>query len=464
MSGDEVDVILNNIYRKSAGNTRWKAASSIQNLNIQNSYDDLHSSFQKFPSSPFTAATGDYINIMKMINCLLFIQNQKEIAISLCSISPADKYIGFKISFGSEKHQIQIDQVQLLLSSLTEENVEISDVDSQRQEGMIKVENEDEIFIYSFDFDTFTINGYSSAVNENFVEKSVSFVAKSQIFDQFYVIIWKTLISMMYLPDTSLILSLGKNALLCNIPKSNNRFEDFAKLLFPGLATQMYSHSESSSEIQATSTATIVYMVKAPKMSSDSKSSSENIQREKKSATSLFLLFTFLNGIPQESNCTLAHDVLSSISWSDLSISFIPLPNNHNNIIIEDEKFDQDFLKSLKHSLSLPFATCSSVVNRPGTIIIAFLNTTKESAKAISRVALTEAFRKMKGVIRDKKKSFARLNKIWESIDSISNGISNILSEDQVYENVWDACCQIQNAAYLKKSKLEFQIEDSQLI
>ena len=62
----------------------------------------------------------------------------------------------------------------------------------------------------------------------------------------------------------------------------------------------------------------------------------------------------------------------------------------------------------------------------------------------------------------NKKRTGDLLSRQTGDMDAIRHFIAFAIY--QVYENVWDACCQIQNSAYLKKPKLELQMDDSQLI
>lgn len=475
MDSDKTRSILEFIFDKIYNFRKWKECLSIPFQNTED-YNQLRIFFEDIPKVPLTTINGEYIDIISLIQVLLSLNETYSINISLFQFAPIeDNIIGIKISFGQNIYKIDIDCIKLILSTITRHDISVSDFQSQYLEGIIKVDNGDELLVFSFDFDTFTINGYSSISKNKKDFHSISFVAKCNIFDEFYSFTNKFMLSMVYYPNKSLCVSLGSNSLLLNFPKTQNRFIDIAEYLFPGSIKHVYSHTEKSEEINALSSATIIHLAFPTNMSSNSfvsnslnqsqkdKCCQQLAEREKFSANSIFMLFTFLNNIPQESNCQLSLDLLSSVTWSDLSISFVPMPiGNKNPSKKINENSSDEFNNYIENARNIPYCTCSTIVGKPGTVIIAFLNTTKESAKAVSRTALVKAFEKMQGLMT-KSKSYVRLNRIWQSIDTISSCISSILGDESYYEDVWNGCCAVLAKRKVARKKVQNNSENEDI-
>lgn len=457
MNSNEAMPILEFIFDNIHCSKKWESFFAVP-FQTNDNYDQLQIFFEDFPNIPFTTIDGNYIDFVELIRELASLVENQPIFISVAPVSNfEDNIIGLKIDIDSTYKKFTIDSIRMILSAITKHEVTISDQESQNFEGIIKVENGNELLVFSFDFDSFSINGYTSKPQDLKYSFSISFLAKCNFFENFYNIVSKIMINMIYFPNKALNISLGSNSILFNIPKTQNRFNDFANYLFPQSTKHIYSHTEKSEELNAISTATIIYLVKPTDTLNNNSSvanrilqatSSNNSQQGQNSKTynSIFMFFTFVNGVPLESNCHFSLEILSSISWSDLSISFIPMPLNAK--INEKEK--NDFLKNIENASQIPYCTYSSIVGKPGTVIMAFLNTTKESAQAISRVALIKAFEKMQNLLT-KKKSFVRLNRIWESIDTISCSLSSICGDKSVYQEAWNGCCSVLTESYRKQ-------------
>lgn len=441
---EEISEILKFVHNNINSSLKWESSIAVP-FQFTNDYDQLKTFFEDFPKIPFITIKDDVINFTGLIHALISLEKNQTISIS---ISPLyyipDNIIGIKISIGNKHNKITIDKIKIILSAITNHDIIVSDSQSQSIEGIIKIENGDELSVFSFDFDTFTINGYSSTSQEKNDSYSISFLAKSNFLDEFYSYSNEFMIQMIYYPSESLNISFGSNSLLLNIPKTQNRFLDFAEYLFPQSMKHAYSHTEQSEELNAISTVNLIYFVVPKNATSKANKTSNGSKRSQKSndetIDSLFMLFTFINGIPQESNCHMSLELLSSITWSDLSISFIPMP-------IENFKkglkySNDDFILKLENAKGMPYCTCSSIVDKPRTVIMAFLNTTKESAHALSRIALTKAFEKIHNLY-PKRKSYVRLNRIWESIDTISTSLSVICDDESLYPKAWNGCCSV---------------------
>jgi hypothetical protein len=281
----------------------------------------------------------------------------------------------------------------------------------------IELERNHQRCSFSIDLENMKVVGFTLSES-----KSIFPVISLKIFCDFASIFQsfalKTLIAMLYRPNTTFTCSLGLECLLINIPKSSDRFQHLANFLFP--SSTCFRHS-SHCESDTLDIAVDVTLICAT-----------GTERQGE-----LLTFCFTDGNPEPANSYSVIEMLSSIVWTDHNLSFVPGEING----VEE----------------IPFCTVSKATSRTPVLAL-FVNSFGADSLSIRVKAVDEVFRSMSRQIPNlsrKSNCKKRLNCIWRHFSVISESMTSIIGEDLDPSVIWNSCCRLtmQHSRPMKKDK-----------